>query len=72
MKTVLQVETLTRDQKLRAMEELWEDLSRAEEEYQSPEWHGEILAGRENAFKEGKDEFVSWDEAKRILQEKAK
>ncbi len=50
------------------MEERWEDLSRAAEEYPSPDWHGEILRDREEALKVGKDEFVPWEEAKRLLE----
>ena len=70
MKTVLKLNTLTRAEKLRAMEELWDDLSQPEEGYKSPEWHGEVLRAREESLKMGADEFVAWDEAKRILREK--
>ena len=72
MKTVLQLEALTRQEKLRAMEELWEDLTRADEQYESPNWHGDVLRAREEALKAGKDEFVPWDEAKRMLREAKK
>ena len=72
MKTVLQLEALTRQEKLRAMEELWEDLTRADERYESPNWHGDVLRAREEALKAGKDEFVPWDEAKRMLHEAKK
>ena len=54
------------------MEELWEDLSRPQEEYRSPEWHGDVLREREEALQAGTDEFVPWDEAKRILREREK
>ncbi len=70
MKTILKLEGLSRADKLRAMEELWADLSRPEEEFESPAWHGEVLRAREEALKAGKDEFVPWDEAKRILRER--
>ena len=71
MKTILQLEKLTRIEKLRAMEELWEDLRR-QEEFESPEWHGEVLRAREEALKAGTDKFVPWEEAKSILRERAK
>jgi putative addiction module component (TIGR02574 family) len=61
---------LTRTEKLRAMEELWEDLTRSADEYQSPEWHGAVLRERDEALKTGKDEFVPWEDAKRILRER--
>ena len=72
MNTVLDIGRLTRKQKLRAMEELWEDLTRSEEEYPSPDWHGDVLRDREEALKAGKDEFVPWEEAKRILRKRTK
>ena len=70
MNTVLDIDRLSRTEKLRAMEELWTDLSRSSEEYPSPDWHGEILRGREEALKAGNDEFISWEEAKRLLWER--
>lgn len=71
MNTVLDMGKRTRTQKLRAMEELWEDLSRPEDEYPSPQWHGDVLREREQALKAGKDEFIPWKGAKRILRERA-
>ena len=72
MKTVLDIGRLTRTEKLRAMEELWEDLARSADEYPSPDWHGAVLREREAALKTGKDEFVPWEDAKRILRERTK
>jgi hypothetical protein len=72
MKTVLDMGTLTRADKLRAMEELWEDLSRPGDECPSPGWHGDVLREREESLRAGKDEFVPWEEAKRVLRERTK
>ena len=72
MNTVMDLGKLTRIEKLRAMEELWEDLTRHADDYPSPQWHADVLREREEAIKAGKDEFVPWAEAKRILREKAK
>ena len=68
MRTVLDIDRLTRTEKLRAMEELWQDLSRAEDEYPSPAWHGDILREREEALNAGRDGFVPWEDAKKILR----
>jgi|LFRM01.2.fsa_nt_gb hypothetical protein len=70
MNTVLDIGSLTRTEKLRAMEELWADLTQTEDSYPSPDWHGDVLRERDNALKTGRDEFVSWTEAKRIIREK--
>jgi hypothetical protein len=72
MNTALDMGKLTQTEKLRAMEELWEDLTRSADDYPSPEWHGAVLREREQALKTGKDEFVQWEDAKRILRERAK
>ena len=70
MNTVLDMGRLTITEKLRAMEELWDDLTRSGEEYPSPEWHGDVLLKREEAVREGTDEFIPWEDAKRILRER--
>jgi hypothetical protein len=72
MNTVLDIGSLSRAEKLRAMEELWADLSRPAEGYTSPAWHGDVLQAREVALKAGRDEFVPWEVAKRLLREKTK
>ena len=37
---------LSRDEKLIAMDLLWEDLSRDPLEFTSPDWHGQVIADR--------------------------
>ena len=71
MKTVLQLDKLTRAEKLRAMEELWDDLSKPDEQYPSPDWHGDVLRDRDQALKDGRDEFIPWEQAKRHIRDKA-
>ena len=58
---------MTRDDKLRALEALWEDLTR-HGEFDSPEWHGPALLDTEQALKEGKAEFLDWETAKQHLR----
>ena len=72
MNTVLDIDRLSRVEKLRAMEELWDDLSRSQEEYPSPDWHGDVLRAREEAVNTGRDAFVPWEEAKAILRARTK
>jgi hypothetical protein len=72
MPNVLPLEKMTREEKLRAMEELWVDLSRNESEFESPAWHGDYLREREEAVKSGKETFIDWEEAKKQLRDKLK
>lgn len=55
-------------EKMLAMEALWDDLCGQAEAELSPEWHGELLAGREQAVAEGQDSFSDWTEAKERLR----
>ena len=61
---------MTVSEKLALMERLWDDLSRCPENVPSPEWHGDVLAERIAAVREGRTRFVDWDQAKRRLRER--
>jgi putative addiction module component (TIGR02574 family) len=72
MQTVLPLEKMSREEKLRIMEELWADLSRNEAQFESPAWHGEVLRERAEAVKAGKETFIDWEEAKKQLRNRKK
>ena len=55
-------------EKLRLMESLWAGLSRSDE-WDSPAWHGEVLAETERRLKEGREEVLDWEDAKRKLRD---
>jgi hypothetical protein len=38
--------SLSRDEKLAAMELIWQDLTSESEPFPSPDWHGEVIADR--------------------------
>jgi len=66
MNAALPLEKMTVAEKLRAMEELWADLSR-DENFESPAWHGEILKKRAN-----EKNFVDGETAKKRLRARLK
>jgi hypothetical protein len=68
MQAVLPLDKMTKEEKLRAMEELWFDLSRDETQVASPTWHGEVLHDRAEAVKSGKEVFMDWEAAKKQLR----
>lgn len=70
MEAVLPLDQMTTEEKLRAMEVLWADLSRKAESFESPAWHGDVLRERDQRVAEGKESFIDWDEAKRQLRER--
>ena len=61
---------LTHEEKLVAMELLWRDLSRRPADVPSPEWHGEVLAERMAAVRDGRTQFVEWSDAKKRLRDR--
>jgi Putative addiction module component len=68
---VIPLKKMSRDEKLRAMEALWADLSRNEDRFESPAWHEQALREAERAVKNGKAQFSDWEEAKKRIRRKA-
>ncbi len=66
-----QIRQLPLREKLRLMEEIWDDISREEQDLEVPQWHKEILDERERLLAEGKAQFMDWEEAKRQIDEAA-
>jgi hypothetical protein len=61
---------MTIQEKLAAMEALWEDLSRSPEMIESPQWHKEILDDGRRRVAEGTAHFEYWETAKAKIREK--
>ena len=59
-------------EKLRALEDIWDDLCQTEDVIPSPEWHKDVLQTREKRIQEGETKFVELDEAKRRVWAKVK
>ena len=72
MGVTLPVDKMTTDDKLRVLEEVWEDLARTPEEVPAPSWRAEVLLAREKRIAEGSAQFEDWDEAKRRIRERTR
>ena len=72
MEITLPLEKMTIAEKLRLMETLWSDLTRDEERFESPAWHGEVLRERAARVKQGKESFMDWEMAKKQLRNRVK
>jgi hypothetical protein len=57
------------EEKLQAMEALWADLTRNQEDFESPHWHKQMLDEREQRIESGKESFIDWELAKKQLRE---
>lgn len=55
-------------EKLRVLEEVWEDLCRCPEEIPVPHWHADVLSAREERVQAGLSRFGEWDQAKARLR----
>ncbi|MGA2656798.1 MAG: addiction module protein [Verrucomicrobiota bacterium] len=66
----LQLDRMTLEEKLRAMEALWDDLCRREEDVPVPQWHKDLLDERERLVQEGKAQFVDWETAKKRIADR--
>ncbi|MCW1921726.1 addiction module protein [Luteolibacter arcticus] len=69
MATTVDLETMTTADKLRLMEDIWQDLSAQKNEIVSPDWHGDVLAERERLTASGEEKFIPWDSAKKQLRD---
>ena len=62
------IESLSRADKLRMMEALWDDLTR-DAAFPVPAWHGDVLAATAAAVEAGEAVFRDWEAAKQALRE---
>ena len=69
MQTTLPLDKMSTEEKIQAMESIWDDLCKNEESLLSPFWHGEILQEREEKIKKGSDKFVDWEKAKKHIRD---
>ena len=51
MQTTLPLEKMSTEEKIQAMEAIWNDLCKNGENLPTPSWHGEILHEREERLK---------------------
>ena len=68
MSISLPLEKMSVEEKLQAMESIWDDLCGQADSLASPAWHGEVLAERESALQGGDDEFIDWETAKHNIK----
>lgn len=69
--TMIDLQQMSREEKLKVMHALWEDLARDEDAVECPEWHGEILRETEERVHSGVERVRDWDEAKAELRKRA-
>ncbi len=71
MASTLPLEKMSVEEKLQAMESLWDDLCGKAGAVSSPAWHEDVLAERDAMQKRGDDQFEDWEAAKGNIRTKA-
>ena len=70
MVMTLQIEQMTRAEKLQVMEAIWADLSANDADVESPAWHLDVLRETEARVAAGEEQIVDWETAKRDLRKR--
>lgn len=70
MQNTIEINHLSKEEKLRVMEAIWADLSKEGEGIESPDWHQEALQETERRLKLGQEKIVDWLSAKKELRER--
>lgn len=68
MASTLPLDKMSLEEKLQAMESLWDDLCNKAGGVPSPAWHEGVLAERDATQKRGDDQFEDWEAAKRNIK----
>ena len=69
MEIILSLEKMSTEDKIRTMETIQDDLCKKVESIPSPSWHEEILAEREKAIENVKEEFIDWSKEKKQIED---
>lgn len=72
MSVIEQIHQLTLQEKLIAMEAIWDDISSVEENLEIPQWHKDLLDEREKLIADCKARFIDWEEAKEQITQAVK
>lgn len=62
------IERMSWEDKLRALEELWDAITRERDRYESPAWHEQELKETQERQQAGAEESMDWASAKRELR----
>ena len=68
MQNTIEIDHLSRKEKLMVMEAIWEDLSNDDDPVKSPDWHQKALQKTEQRLNSGQEKILDWPEAKKELR----
>jgi putative addiction module component (TIGR02574 family) len=68
----LPLNTMTVEEKVQLLEQVWDNLCRQSGDVRSPEWHNVVLNERKRQIEDGTMTVSPWSEAKERLQKLGK
>jgi plasmid maintenance system antidote protein VapI len=68
MENSINIERMSKEEKLIIMEKIWEDLSKNDTDLKSPSWHQRELQRTEERICAGQEKIMDWEEAKKELR----
>lgn len=68
MNILQSIDKLPRTEKIKVMEFIWKQLTTKDSEFESPDWHKQVLAETESRYEAGKEESIDWAKAKELLR----
>jgi hypothetical protein len=63
----LPLQSMSVEDKLEALELIWDDICMQGKKKLTPDWHGSVLHRREADLQAGKDWSIDWEKAKRQI-----
>lgn len=66
------LDTMTVEEKLRAVEDIWADLRKHTDDIPSPEWHREVLKARERKRTDDSAVFEDWSIVKERIRKRTR
>jgi hypothetical protein len=70
MSNCIEIQNLSKEEKLRVMEAIWEDLSKDDDQIESPDWHLQALQESDQRIRSGQENIVDWHDAKKELRKR--
>ncbi len=70
MSNCIEIQNLSKEEKLRVMEAIWEDLSKDDDQIESPDWHLQVLQETDQRLRSGQEHIVDWHDAKKELRKR--
>ena len=70
MSNCIEIQHLSKEEKLRVMEAIWEDLSKEDDQIESPDWHHQALQETDQRLRSGQESIIDWHDAKKELRKR--